>query len=101
MEEDKHQFRRMLEEVEREIHQLNDIRTQRLNTMSRWEPDTIQSVEWLVKNKDKFKQQIFEPIITIVNANNAKYSRIVEACVKFKERSAFVAQSVEVSTYIY
>ena len=67
--------------------------------MSRWEQDTITSVEWLVKNKDRFSKQIFEPIITVVNANNAKYSSMVEACIKFKERSAFVAQCVEVSLY--
>ena len=68
--------------------------------MSRFDPDTIASVEWLAKNKEKFRMQIFEPIITVINAKNVKYTKMVEACVKFKERTAFVAQNVEVSILV-
>ncbi|KAI6651460.1 Structural maintenance of chromosomes protein 5 [Oopsacas minuta] len=93
--ENKHHLIRQLDDIRREIHVLNDIRTQRLKMMAHSEPDTIASVEWLIKNKDRFKMQIFEPIITVVNATNVKYAKMLEACIKFKERYAFVAQNVE------
>ena len=98
MEQDKHHLRRQLEETKREIHQLNDIRTLRLKEIGRREPDTMAAVEWLSKNKEKFKRQIFEPIISTVNAADSKYTKMVEASIWHKEKFAFVAQDSEVSS---
>ena len=55
------------------------------------------AVEWLSMNKGRFKGQIFEPIISTVNAKDVKYTKMVEASIFHKEKFAFVAQNSEVS----
>ena len=45
----------------------------------------------------KEQREVSDANIRAINAKNVKYTKMVEACVKYKERTAFVAQNVEVS----
>ncbi|KXJ22629.1 structural maintenance of chromosomes protein 5 [Exaiptasia diaphana] len=74
---------------------LEDIKKKRLDLLRNMSRDTYNAVMWLRENKDKFKQQVYEPILLQVNmldVNNAKY---LERLISNNDLRSFVFETRE------
>ena len=53
---------------------------QKLQMMSRWDPDTHDAILWLRQNKNKFRMEVFEPPFMCLSVKDRRYANAVEAC---------------------
>ena len=53
---------------------------QKLQMMSKWDPDTHDAILWLRRNKDKFRMEVFEPPFMSLSVKDRRYANAIEAC---------------------
>ncbi|KAH1016117.1 hypothetical protein HUJ04_007390 [Dendroctonus ponderosae] len=68
------------------IENVKQIRFEQLRKLNK---DAYSAVLWLRENKDKFKGEIFEPIMLELNVLDKSKSKYVESLVPFRDRLAF------------
>ena len=51
------------------MNDMKNVRDEKLKKLRQKAPDTYQAIEWLSKNRAKFKGQVFEPMFLLVNPN--------------------------------
>ena len=56
------------------------MRFQRLQALKKWDADAADAAEWLAKNQDKFKMEVFEPACLSLTVPDRQFSHAVEAC---------------------
>lgn len=84
-----------IDRAKESLEKLDSTDSKKLHLLQKWDKDTYDSVIWLRRNKDKFKQQVFEPPILSVTVSNLDYAAYVEAGFNATQMKSFVAQSKE------
>ncbi|EJD35341.1 P-loop containing nucleoside triphosphate hydrolase protein [Auricularia subglabra TFB-10046 SS5] len=78
-----------------ELQRLLDVEQQRLANLRRWDPDCALAVEWMRKNGDKFKMEVFEPALLSARPKDMRYVDQLESCLGGNQFKIFVAQCQE------
>ena len=50
----------------------------KLVELEKWDRDSADAVRWLRKNQDKFRMQVFEPPLLILNVPDWRFTDAVE-----------------------
>ncbi|NXL96714.1 SMC5 protein, partial [Tyrannus savana] len=58
-------------------------------------PDTYSALMWLRKNKDKFKKNVYEPMMLEINPRDSRHAKYVENHISSDDMRAFVFESQE------
>ncbi|RPD67470.1 P-loop containing nucleoside triphosphate hydrolase protein [Lentinus tigrinus ALCF2SS1-7] len=77
------------------LQQLDSVSHQKLEMLRRFDPDCAEVVEWLRKNQNRFRMEIFEPAMLCVTVPNRAYVDAVEACFGGPQLRTIVAQCEE------
>ena len=64
----------------------------KLVELEKWDRDSADAVRWLRKNQDKFRMQVFEPPLLILNVPDWRFTDAVEGC--------FNSNQIRVSVYL-
>ncbi|XP_035736266.1 structural maintenance of chromosomes protein 5-like [Vespa mandarinia] len=89
------------ERVEREIRAVKEeqksinIEAKRLELLRQRSLDTYKGVLWLRENKDKFREKIYEPMLTLINVKDITYSKYLERIIPHRDLIAFVCENKE------
>ncbi|KAI0044470.1 P-loop containing nucleoside triphosphate hydrolase protein [Auriscalpium vulgare] len=79
----------------RSLQQLDNVAHQKLENLSRFDPDCATTIRWLRENRSRFRMEIVEPAIVSVTVPNKQYVNAVEACFGGNQMKTFVAQCDE------
>jgi len=83
---------RSKEEKSMYLRNLNDEANQRMEKLRRKNPQFVQAIDWIRKNKNLFEHEVFAPPILDINIRDQKYIPLLEAaCNKFL--TVFICQS--------
>ncbi|XP_078689156.1 structural maintenance of chromosomes protein 5-like [Branchiostoma floridae x Branchiostoma belcheri] len=93
--EERRELDRDIKRCKDEIRHLEDVRNQRLNLLRQKHRHTYDAVQWLRANRDKFKKNIYEPIMLIMNVPNRGYARYLEHIISYNDMRAFVCEDQE------
>ncbi|KAF9528049.1 P-loop containing nucleoside triphosphate hydrolase protein [Crepidotus variabilis] len=83
------------EHAEKSMKELDNVDTQRLEAMARWDIDTADAIRWVRDNRDKFKMEVFETPFMRLTIPDKKFADAVEACFNSNQIKTFVAQCQE------
>uniref|UniRef100_T1IJX8 Structural maintenance of chromosomes protein 5 n=1 Tax=Strigamia maritima TaxID=126957 RepID=T1IJX8_STRMM len=78
--------------MEQEMKQLKDVHRQRVETLRQRDTPAYKAAMWLRDNKDKFTQNIHEPMMTLINVHNPAMAIYVESHISFDDMCAFVCE---------
>ena len=73
-----------IQNAQRRLEALESVSNQRLNNLKGFQKDTYQAVLWLRENKKRFKAEVYEPIVLLVNVTDQRYSKEVESSIPFQ-----------------
>ncbi|XP_066273781.1 structural maintenance of chromosomes protein 5-like [Branchiostoma lanceolatum] len=93
--EERREMDRDIRRCKDEIRHLEDVRNQRLNLLRQKHRHTYDAVQWLRANRDKFKKNIYDPIMLIMNVPNRNYARYLEHHISYNDMRAFVCEDQE------
>ena len=57
----------ILSGLDTELQRLDDVRNRRLQLLRQADRDTYNAVQWLRSNRDRFKQEVYEPVVLVVS----------------------------------
>ena len=77
------------------LKRLDNEAHQKLEQLRRFDRDAADVVDWLRHNRNRFRQEIFEPAFLCVTVPNRQYVDAVEACFGNTQLRTFVAQCEE------
>ena len=90
-----------LNELNREKDQLNNITKQKKDTLRNglrnWNgEDAVIGMEWLEKNRDKFSGRVYEPMLMLIDVQDAEANaKFLEAVIHPRDLVAFAAENAE------
>lgn len=84
-----------INDIQREHESIRAVDQKKIFLLRQRNNNAYRVLEWLGMNKDKFKQRIYQPIMSEINVKDHKYNNIIEAAIPKQELSAFVCQSTE------
>ncbi|KAI0677714.1 P-loop containing nucleoside triphosphate hydrolase protein [Trametes maxima] len=84
-----------IEQLSRNLQQLDNQTHQKLEQLKRFDRDCGDVVEWLRKNPNRFRMEIFEPALLCVTVPNRNFMDAVESCFGGSQLRTFVAQCEE------
>ncbi|KAI8989879.1 P-loop containing nucleoside triphosphate hydrolase protein [Trametes punicea] len=84
-----------IEQIHRSMQQLDSQSHQKLEALKRSDVDCGEVVEWLRKNRHRFRMEVFEPAVLCVTVPNRAYVDAVESCFGGTQLRTFVAQCEE------
>ncbi|XP_050184943.1 structural maintenance of chromosomes protein 5 [Myiozetetes cayanensis] len=77
------------------LGQLNNIMKMKEENLKGRFPDTYSALMWLRKNKDKFKKNVYEPMMLEINPRDSRHAKYVENHISSDDMRAFVFESQE------
>ncbi|KAJ7095537.1 hypothetical protein C8R44DRAFT_813419 [Mycena epipterygia] len=80
---------------QRQLQELSNHDSVKLNNLHRWAPDIADAVRWVRQNKDKFKMEVFEPPVLSVTVPQQHFAAGVESCFNMSSLQMFVCQCKE------
>lgn len=92
-------FKQEQEQLEREIRVVEgeqksiNIESKRMELLMQRSPDAYRGVLWLRENQDKFTDQIYEPMLTLINVKDISYSKYLESVIPLRDLVAFVCKN--------
>ncbi|KAJ1981450.1 Structural maintenance of chromosomes protein 5 [Dimargaris xerosporica] len=90
-----HDYQTQIGAMHQQLRDLEDVRNQRLEFLRNFSPDTHRAVRWLRDNRDKFREQVFEPVCLEINVSNPAYCGAIETLLPASSMKAFVCQTEE------
>ncbi|GLJ59114.1 hypothetical protein SUGI_1493110 [Cryptomeria japonica] len=84
-----------INDIQREHESIRAVDQKKIFLLRQRNNNAYRVLEWLGMNKDKFKQKIYQPIMSEINVKDHKYNSIIEAAIPRQELSAFVCQTTE------
>ncbi|KAK7696074.1 hypothetical protein QCA50_000716 [Cerrena zonata] len=88
-------YKMEMETANRELRQLDDHNSRRLNALRKADKDAAEVVEWLRLNRNRFQKEIIEPPYLSVTVPERRFASAVEACFNWNDLKTFVAQTQE------
>jgi structural maintenance of chromosomes protein 5 len=70
-------LRRQRESIARQMTGLNDVRNQRMAFLEKNDSHLFQATTWLQQNRDKFRQQVFDPVMLELNMKDPRYAKAI------------------------
>lgn len=93
------QHLRQMDDVKREIEQINTIQDKKTVLLKQKFPDAHKVLEWLTRkkleNSGLFRKDIHVPLLCSIDVKDPKYNRIIEHSIPRQELAAFVCESPE------
>ncbi|XP_041363245.1 structural maintenance of chromosomes protein 5-like [Gigantopelta aegis] len=74
------------------LRQIQDISNRRLELLRQRHKHTYEAVTWLRQNKNKFKKNIYEPMLLCLNVKNPDHAKYIESHISFNDIRAFVCE---------
>ncbi|KAL7282760.1 hypothetical protein ACG7TL_004235 [Trametes sanguinea] len=84
-----------IDQINRNLQQLDSQSHQKLEALKRFDADCGEVVEWLRKNRHRFRMEVFEPAVLCVTVPNKAFVDAVESCFGGTQLRTFVAQCEE------
>ncbi|KAI0658644.1 P-loop containing nucleoside triphosphate hydrolase protein [Cubamyces menziesii] len=84
-----------IDQITRNLQQLDSQSHQKLEALKRSDSDCGAVVEWLRRNQNRFRMEVFEPAVLCVTVPNRGYIDAVESCFGLTQLKTFVAQCEE------
>ena len=82
---------------------LQNVHRQRANKVREFKNGNIiyRAMEWLSNNRDKFRNTMYDPIVTLISVNDARYSVYLEHLISMRDLVAFgCAETSDVNLFI-
>ncbi|XP_006002040.1 structural maintenance of chromosomes protein 5 [Latimeria chalumnae] len=92
---DKENCERERMRITNEIKQLEDMIKVKEDKLRQRFRDTYDAVMWLRENRDRFRGNVYEPIMLVINMRDAKFAKYVEHQIPRNDLRAFVFEGTE------
>lgn len=86
---------REIEEIKRKREQINAVRDKKINIVTSRRPDAYRVIDWLARNRDKFRKEVFLPMMCDIDVKDPRDAAVVEHAIQESDLLAFVCQTEE------
>ncbi|KRH92617.1 Structural maintenance of chromosome protein SMC5/Spr18, SMC superfamily, partial [Pseudoloma neurophilia] len=88
-------IKKEIENLKNEKNILKNFELQRLEFLKKYHKETWKAVNWLRNNKEKFKEEIYEPLIMTLFIKEEKYILEIEGTITFQASISFIVKNHE------
>lgn len=81
--------------LENKNRSMNDLFNQKLEKLCQRNSDSRVAYEWLNNNKDRFKAEVYPPLITQINVLKPEWVKFVESAIGSNDMSTFLFEDID------
>ncbi|XP_064620307.1 structural maintenance of chromosomes protein 5-like isoform X3 [Lineus longissimus] len=85
-------IQREITDVQRQLNHLRDVHNKRMELLRHKHKPTYDAVQWLRENKHRFKGDIYEPMMLLINVPRPEHAKYVENHISYNDMKAFVCK---------
>ncbi|OMH86116.1 Structural maintenance of chromosomes protein 5 [Zancudomyces culisetae] len=82
-----------LNQLTEELQRLEDVKTQRIQVLKRYNADTVKGLEWLDSRRTEFSEHVFGPVALELRLVDSKHADTLEALIQPATLKSFVCQN--------
>ncbi|OTF72867.1 SMC protein-like protein, partial [Euroglyphus maynei] len=75
-------------------NEINNLFNARMEKVNQRDSSTQAAYEWLMRNKNRFKGEVYPPLITQINVIHNKYANVVEMAIGSMDMSTFLFENL-------
>eukprot|EP01134_Creolimax_fragrantissima_P005823 CFRG5823T1 len=81
--------------AENELRRINDQDRKKLEWLRQKSKEAFDATQWLRNNKNLFKEEVYEPVLTQIKLTEPQHQKVVENTIPWPIATAFVAQNAD------
>lgn len=81
-----------LQNINNQLSRMNSVYDQKLRLLQYYSPDAAKGVEWLTRNQECFRGEVYGPMFLYLNVNETQNARYVEMCAANRDLVAFICE---------
>eukprot|EP00124_Ichthyophonus_hoferi_P003391 Ihof_evm2s291 gene=Ihof_evmTU2s291 len=90
---DRENIENEVRQIQERLQGLDNKYNQRLEQIRRYSKDIYSAIQWIHNNKHCFDEEVFDPVIAVVNPTKTSYAKYIEHSIPTKIMFAFVVQT--------